>query len=75
MLKIDRAKDLDYRDGKRGLVYKDGLQIGDIRTTGDGIAWLFRITVARNMMQGEPLIDLMGEELERLYKVVSNQKV
>jgi len=74
MLKIDRATELDYREGKRGSVYKDGLQIGDIRTTLDGIAWLFRITLAKNMMQGEPLIDLMGEELERLYKVVSNQK-
>jgi len=27
------------------------------------------------MLQGDPLIDLMGEELERLYKVVSNQKI
>jgi hypothetical protein len=75
MLKIDRATELDYRDGKRAWVYKDGLQIGDIRTTRDGIAWLFRITVAKNMLQGDPLIDLMGEELERLYKVVSNQKI
>lgn len=75
MLKIDRPRELDYRDGKRALVYKDGLQIGDVRITGDGIAWVFRVTVARNMMQGEPLVDLTGEELKRLHEVVSTQKV
>ena len=75
MMKIDKATELDYRDGKRALVYKD-VQIGEIRITPpDGSAWQFRITAAKNMTQGESLAVLTGEELKKLYEVVSTQKV
>ena len=75
MLKIDKATELDYRDGKRALVFKDGVPIGAICITRDGSAWQFRIITVKDMTQGQPLIDLTGEDLKRLYEVVSTQKV
>jgi hypothetical protein len=75
ILKIEKATELDRSDGKRALVYKDGVQIGAIRIIRDESAWQFRITAAKNMTQGESLADLTGEELKKLYEVVSTQKV
>ena len=75
MLKIEKATELDYRDGKRALVYKDGVQIGNICITRDDSVWQFRITAAKNMTQGESLPDLTGEELERLCKAVVTKTI
>jgi hypothetical protein len=75
MLKIEKATGQDYSDGNRALVFKSGVQIGAIRIISDESAWQFRITAAKNMTQGEPLADLIGEELERLCKAVVTKTI
>jgi len=75
MLKIDEAKELDYMTGKRALVFKEGVQIGALCITPDGKAWQFCITATKNMTQGESLAALTGEELKRLYEVVSTRTI
>jgi len=75
MLNFEKAEGLDRSDGKRALVFKDGVQIGVIRITKDGSAWQFRITTTKNMTQGESLADLTDEELKQLHTALSTRKV
>lgn len=75
MLNIEKATELDSSDGKRALVYKDGVQIGVIRIFKDESVWLFRITTTKNMTQGETLVDLTDKELELLRKVVATKRI
>ena len=75
MLKLEKAKEIDFSDGKRALVFKDGVQFGAIRIIKDDSAWQFRIVTTKNLTQGQSLVDLTGEELKCLYDAVNTKTI
>lgn len=75
MLKLEKAKGQDHSDGKRLLVFKNGVQIGAICIIDDDNAWHFRISTTKDLTQGQPLVDLTGEELKNLYDAVDTKTI
>lgn len=75
MLKLEKAKELDYNDGKRVLVYKNGVSIGAIRIIDDDRIWQFRISTDKDLIQGQSLVDLTGEELKQLSEVALSHEL
>jgi hypothetical protein len=79
MLKIDPTQ-AEYKSGERAVVFKDGERIGVIRIIKDDSAWLFRAdpdkaSTKLTMLQGEPVVELTGDELLALHQAVSTRKV
>jgi hypothetical protein len=79
MLKIDSTQ-AEYKNGERAVVFKDGDRVGVIRIIKDDSAWLFRVdpdkaSTKLSKVQGEPVVDLTGDELLALHQAVSTRKV
>jgi hypothetical protein len=79
MLKVDSAQ-AEYKNGERAVVFKDGDRIGVIRIIKDDSEWLFRVgpdkaSMKLTKVQGEPVVELTGDELHELYKAVSNRRI
>ncbi len=79
MLKIEPAQAV-YSDGERAVVFKNGERVGVIRIIKDDSAWLFRVvpdkaSIRLTKIQGEPVVELTGEELLALHQAVSAKKV
>lgn len=76
MLKLEKAKELDYSDRKRVLVFKDGVRLGAIcATEKDENVWQFCVITTNDLTQGSPVFDLTGEELKELSKVALTHKL
>lgn len=79
MLKIDKAQ-AESKYGERAVVFKDGDRVGVIRIIKDDNAWLFRVdpdkaSIKLTKVQGEPVVELTGDELLILHQAVSTRKV
>lgn len=79
MLTFDKTQ-ADERFGERAVAFKDGERIGVLRIDKDDSKWLFRLSpdkasVKLTQLQGEPIVDLTGEELFQLHQAVSARKI